>query len=126
MAARRRRPTSRSRGSSQPGFLSRAVMLGVVLGAGVLCGYLWRSYYPVALPFESALVADKSSTQIVSGGGGGEAAAADLREATRRAERAEREVESLRQSIQDLEADRARAERELADLKIKSVLQSSP
>ncbi len=87
----------------------------------MLGGYFWRSYYPVVLPFETKLVADRSSSQVLGGPGSSE----ETRELLRRAERAEAEVAAMRERLERIEADRARAERELADLKIKSVLQDT-
>ncbi len=95
-------------------------MLGLMLGLGLLGGYFWRSYYPVVLPFESKLVADRTSSEIVGGGD-----PAEVRELLRRAEEAEAEVASMRDRMERIEAERARAERELADHKIKSVLQGA-
>lgn len=88
--------------------------VGLVLAVGLVGGYLWRSYYPLALPFESRLVADKSSHDM-AGYALAEAQSRQLREV-------EAERDELLRRLERLEAQRAQAERELADLKIKSVL----
>lgn len=77
-------------------------------------GYAWRSYYPVALPFESRLVADKTSADLEEG---------MMAEAmVRRARQAERERDTLQRRIDALEKEQQRTEQELADMKIRAML----
>jgi uncharacterized protein (UPF0335 family) len=91
--------------------------VGALLFVGIVAGYCWRSFFPVALPFESRLVSDKSSDDV---------ATSQLRELVRsaneRADRVEREKKTLAARVQELESARAKAQQELADLQIKNVL----
>ncbi len=106
-------------GPNALGLISRFVLVCAVSLAAVAGGYAWRSYYPVALPFESPLTADASSEDLHE-------APTDrlLDAAVERAERAEQRVVDLEARLASLEEAKREAEREIGDLKIKSVLQS--
>lgn len=113
---RKTRPAVR-RGAAGGGgavLLLSVAKVSLILLVGVLAGYFWRSYYPVALPFESRLVADKSSSDIEGG--------VMTESLVRRARQAETERDRLARQLESLEAEQERTERELAELKIKSVL----
>lgn len=101
------------------GLAGRFALVGTVLMAAVAGGYAWRSYYPLALPFESPLTADASSEDLHE-------APTDrlLEAAVERAERAEQRVVDLEARLASLEEAKREVEREIGDLKIKSVLQS--
>ena len=87
---------------------------------GVVGGYVWRSYAPLSLPFESPLVADKSSDDV---------AAIQLRElakaANERADKEAREREALAARLRDIENDRRAAEANLGDMQIRTIIQGS-
>ena len=115
MAARGR---GRKKSSKNSGSFVGAVALFILpLVMGVALGYAWRSYYPLALPYESKLVSDKASADTDK---------SHLKEvaraAERRAEAAESERDRLRKRLAELEEDQQRTEMELGDLQIKSVL----
>lgn len=113
---RRKKPATRrgGGGGGASGVLLATLKVALLLAVGVSAGYLWRSYYPLALPFETRLVADKSSSDMEG------YALAETQ--SRRLREVEAERDDLLRRIERLESDRAQAERELADLKIKSVL----
>ena len=111
MAARRK--SSSSNGSP----LGRIASTVLLLLAGVIVGYVWRSYLPMALPFESRLVADRSSEQVA------DSSLKELvRSSTDRASKAERERDQLRTELAGLKSNQQKTERELAEMQIKSVL----
>jgi hypothetical protein len=93
--------------------------VGAFVFVGMVGGYVWRSYFPIALPFESQLVADKSSDDV---------ATLQLRELARsaneRADREAREREALAARLRDLEKDRSKAEQNLGDLQIQTIIKS--
>lgn len=89
--------------------------LGLVV-VGVAAGYLWRSYLPLALPFESRLVADKSSDDLALN------AREELAAERSRTEAAESEADRLRRRVETLESAAQKAEKQLAEMQIKSVL----
>ena len=112
---RSRKPAAPSRGAGGVGSSLKATLkMVLVLAIGLGSGYVWRSYYPLALPFESPLVADKSSADV------GQGAAMDG--LGRRAREAEAERDAMARRLAALEATHRDLERELADLKIKSLL----
>lgn len=124
MAAKRARskPKSKSRTSGGGGFsVGKALLVGVFfLIVGVAGGYVWRSYYPLALPFESPLVSDKSSVDLED-----DSLKEIARAATARAEAAERETKRLRSRIDELEAAQLEKEREMGDMQIRNILSDS-
>lgn len=95
----------------------RILGVSALLSAGVVAGYLWRSYAPLALPFESRLVSDNSSSDLST---------ASLRDlvatADSRAAKAEAERDRLRARLDKLEKEKVEKDREIADLQIRSVL----
>ncbi|HNM45955.1 MAG TPA: hypothetical protein PKH51_02970 [Candidatus Sumerlaeota bacterium] len=114
MAARRK---SRSQSDGVPaGKILGAIVL---LFVGCAAGYALRSYHPLPLPFESELVADKSSDNVAD-----ETLKDIVRTATDRAEKAESERDALRQELATLRSDQQKTEHELADMQIKSVLET--
>lgn len=100
-------------------WMRRFGLMAIGLAAGLAGGYAWRSYAPLALPFESPLVADKNSREVES---------ASLRDlaatANKRAEVAERERDQLKARLEKVQQDQTQAERDLADLKIKSMIRN--
>lgn len=104
----------KSKGS---GVVAMAGKAGIVLAA-VAAGYVWRSYFPMALPFESRLVADRLSNELDATEWKEEVA-----RAKERAEAAENERRRLTERLAEIESKGKIAERELAELKIKSVLE---
>ncbi|MBI1292675.1 hypothetical protein GC173_15785 [bacterium] len=112
---------ARGRGKSASGGALAGIAgwlkIAAFVSVGVVGGYLWRSYYPLALPFESALVADKSSDDV---------ATLQLRELARaaneRADREAREREALAARLRDIEKDRHQTELEVGDLQIQSII----
>jgi len=91
-----------------------------MVGVGLVGGYVWRSYAPLPLPFESPLVADKSSDDV---------ATAQLRElaksANERADMEAREREALAARRRDIENDRRAAEANLGDMQIRTIIKGS-
>jgi hypothetical protein len=117
MASRAKTTRSRKPAASVGGMGSRfkgVLKIALVLAIGLGSGYAWRSYFPLALPFESPLVADKSSQDVAQGSA--------MDGLGRRAREAEAERDSLARKLADLEASHRDLERELADMKIKSLL----
>lgn len=129
-----RKPAASSRGTkrpapkaaasvSTPGVIGRFVR-GVLtwsflLVLGVIGGYLWRSYYPLILPFETPLVADKQSLDVP------ETLRDELAVMEARAEKAEKKCDQLEKQLADLEEDQEKSEEQLGDLQIKEMLQSN-
>ncbi|MCC6548234.1 hypothetical protein IT570_13800 [Candidatus Sumerlaeota bacterium] len=111
MAARRK---SRSNSDIPVGKVFGGILLLLV---GTAAGYLVRSYHPLPLPFESQLVADKSSDNVAD-----QAIKEIVETANQRAEKAESERDALRQELASLKTNQQKTERELADMQIKSVL----
>lgn len=119
MAARRKKNTKSRRSASSGGWAGKVFLALLFLAAGLAGGYCWRSYAPLALPFESPLVSDASSADMSNS-----AMESIAEKATAKARSAEEELARLRKRIADLEAAQLAAERELADMKIKNVLQA--
>lgn len=114
-AAPRKPAGASSRGGSAViGGLLGWIKLAAVLAVGLAAGYAWRSYYPLALPFESRLVADATSSDLGN--------TVELEEATARAKKAERLVKELSARVEELEEEQRETERELGDLAIKNML----
>lgn len=107
--------------SNRGGFSVLSIMLysGLLL-AGVTGGYFWRSYFPLALPIESPLVADRSSADL-----GQDTFEEVLQQTREKAREAEQERDRLRKKVAELEKEKAETKRELGDSKIKSILQSA-
>lgn len=100
------------------GFAGLLKVAAILLG-GVAVGYALRSYYPLALPFESRLVADRTSKDM------GAAQLQDLaRAANRRAEQAEKQRDEMKREMDSLKSNKQQAERDLADMQIKSMLKA--
>lgn len=85
----------------------------IALG-GVAVGYGWRSFFPLALPFESRLVADGRSADIPDD--------SRVKEAEARASAAQKELQTAQARLKQLEDEKRQAEQELGDLAIKDVL----
>ncbi|MCC5875499.1 MAG: hypothetical protein JJU11_04695 [Candidatus Sumerlaeia bacterium] len=107
-------PRRGSAGGGVGSLLFTAIKVSLILLIGVMGGYVWRSFYPIALPFESRLVADKSSADVEEG---------MMAEAmVRRARQAERERDTLQRRLEAAENEQRRTEQELADMKIRAML----
>lgn len=117
MAAKRKKGSAQPARNSGSGWMMRVTLLSVWLLVGVAGGYAWRSYYPVALPFESPLVSDKQSADTEV-----EEVEQKLTAVIRRAESAEEERDRLQAKLDSIATEQQQTERELADLKIKDVL----
>ena len=110
-----------ARGKGKKGFLpfdlGTAVKSGLLVTGGVVAGYCWRSYLPLALPMESQLVADSSSYDLKAN---------TLQEVAKAAERQvaslEAERDRLKDRVEELEEVKTRKDAEIGDLAIKSVL----
>lgn len=96
----------------------RILGVSALLAVGVVAGYLWRSYAPLALPFESRLVSDNTSADLSTASLRDLVATADARAA-----KAEAERERLRARLEKLEQEKVARDREIADLQIRSVLE---
>ncbi len=125
MAAKRSRakgkPRTTKSSAKSGGFsVAKGGLLLALMVVAVATGYVWRSYYPLALPFESPLVSDKSSVDL----GGGELKEI-ARAANTRADAAEKESKRLQKRINELEANQREAEREMGDMQIRSILSNS-
>lgn len=90
---------------------------GLLVAGGVAAGYCWRSYLPLALPFESRLVADASSKDYQVSSLEEVAKAAEDRVASLEAER-----DRLKNRVEELEEEHSRKDAEMGDLAIRSVL----
>jgi hypothetical protein len=106
----------KGRSAGQSPFVQFLIHL-TVLGSGVAGGYVWRSYYPLALPIESPLVADRRSDEV---------SIRQLKElaeaANERAEKAEAERDALNGKLAKTDTVRTSAEHDLGDLQIKTML----
>jgi len=114
------RAPARRKGTAGGGFvggLKKAAGVGGLISLGLSGGYLCRSYFPLPLPFESKLVADRSSQDLSS-----DSLKNLAKAATTRAENAERQRDELQRQMADIETRQQDTERQLADLKVKSVL----
>jgi len=110
-------PASRANSAGVLSKLGKMTFLTSLLATGVAGGYLLRSYAPLPLPFESPLVADASSKQVR------DVESIELARAEAlRAERAEADRDQLAERLRLIERENRTAERELAELKIKTVL----
>ncbi|CAN5212195.1 hypothetical protein BH09SUM1_BH09SUM1_08090 [soil metagenome] len=98
-----------------------ALKIGCIAFVGLAAGYTWRSFAPLPLPIDSPLAADSSTKNI---------AADQLKDlvhsATERAEMAEKERNDLSNRLKATEQGQQKAERDLADMKIKSMLNGTP
>jgi septal ring factor EnvC (AmiA/AmiB activator) len=120
MAAKGKAAKRTTGGGARSGFWAGAMAVlrvTALLLAGTVVGYCWRSFAPLALPFESRLVADKKSTDI--------RLEQDNAAMARRLKTIERERDDLARRLASLEVTQKATERELADLKIKSLLTSA-
>jgi hypothetical protein len=94
-----------------------ALKWGVPAFMLVAAGYAWRSYAPLPIPGDSPLSADQP--RGAAGGGG---ASKDLANERRRAERAERELAKLRESLTATQRDALNSEAEMADSRVRDLL----
>lgn len=117
MAARKRRRTTRKRSGLGAGFLLLAC--AALLATGTAAGYLLRSYAPLPLP--GALSEAREPAAIAIDGRYEEMARAA--EAKKRA--AEQELAALRERLREVERSQEEAEEDLADLQIRSILESN-
>lgn len=110
-----------ARGKGKKGFLpfdlGSAVKASLLVAGGVVAGYCWRSYLPLALPVESPLVADSSSYDLKANSLQEVAKAAEKQVAALEAER-----DRLKERVEELEQVKTQKDAEIGDLAIKSVL----
>lgn len=103
MTPRKRRKKTSSAGS---GF----AWLAAGLLAGIAGGYIWRSYAPIPLPFDSPLASEEALLLAIQD----------------RAKDAEEEAARLRGAVRRLEREKAEIEEKLADLMIREALGGGP